>query len=572
MNLKINKYLIYILLAAVLWGTAGIFVRTLSSSGLYEMQIVFVRAVLTVITLLIVILFNDKKALKVRLKDLWIFAATGIFSIILFNYSYYKTMALSTLSVAAVLLYTAPFFVIFISFLCFKEKITSKKLLACIIAFLGCCFVSQVFNSANKISGEALFFGLLTGFGYGLYTVFSRVLLKRGYSSLTITFYVFVMSAVLCLPLIDVPQTVTAICSSVTIFITALLMAVLNTVLPYILYTAGLIGINSSTATVIATVETVAATLVGVAVFKENLTFSGIIGIILVFAAAIILNMKCINIRANAKINLVLSVKDKREDGYHIIDMIMQNISLCDYVTVKPHKKITVKTKNKEISEQDNIAYKAATLFFKETGVLGGAKIKIKKKIPLAAGLGGGSADAAAVLLGLNKLYETQLSVEKLEKMALSLGADVPFFVEGGTKRAEGIGEKLTTLKPLKHGYFLLVKAEQKPSTAEMYKRLDSESHTKPDVDAAVAALENGDIKFLAGLMDNSFSAVWNNSKIKTMLCSLEADCVSLSGSGPTWFAFFTDEKKAKSAYKKVKCQKIECYLTTVQDKSIIFE
>ncbi|MBR4973105.1 MAG: 4-(cytidine 5'-diphospho)-2-C-methyl-D-erythritol kinase [Clostridia bacterium] len=572
MNLKINKYLIYILSAAVLWGTAGIFVRTLSSNGLYEMQIVFARAALTVLTLLIVILFKDKNILKVKLKDLWIFAVTGIFSIILFNFAYFKTMALSTLSVAAVLLYTAPFFVIFISFFCFKEKITSKKLLACITAFLGCCFVSRVFSSANKISGEALFFGLLTGFGYGLYTIFSRVLLKKGYSSLTITFYVFLMSAILCIPLINLPQTVSAMCSSTKVIITALLMAVLNTVLPYIFYTAGLCGINPSVATVIATVETVAATFVGVAVFKENLTVSGIIGIILIFAAAIILNMKSVNIKANAKINLILSVTGKRDDGYHTIDMIMQNVSLCDYVAIKPYKCITVKTFNKEISEQDNIAYKAAALFFKETGISGGAKIKIKKKIPLAAGLGGGSADAAAVLLGLDKLYETKLSVEQLEKMALTLGADVPFFIEGGTKRAEGIGERLTRLKPLRKGYFLLVKAEKKPSTAEMYKKLDGENHRKPRVDAAVTALENEDIKLLAGLMDNSFTAVWNNSKTKEMLKGLEANCVSLSGSGPTWFAYFTDKKKAKRALKAVKRQKIECYLTTPQEKAIIFE
>lgn len=282
--------------------------------------------------------------------------------------------------------------------------------------------------------------------------------------------------------------------------------------------------------------------------------------------------MKCINMRANAKINLILSVKGKREDGYHIIDMIMQNISLCDYITVKPYKNITVKTKNKEILQQENIAFKAAELFFKETGVTGGTKIKISKKIPLVAGLGGGSADAAAVLLGLDRLYETNLSVDKLEKMALSLGADVPFFIEGGTKRAEGIGEQLTTLKPLTQGYFLLVKAEQKPSTAEMYKRLDSENYTKPDVDAAVAALQSGDTELLAGLMDNSFTAVWNNSKTKAMLEGLEADCVSLSGSGPTWFAYFTDKKKAKSAYKAIRYQKIECYLTEVQNKAIIFE
>lgn len=281
---------------------------------------------------------------------------------------------------------------------------------------------------------------------------------------------------------------------------------------------------------------------------------------------------KTFKLKANAKINLTLSITGKREDGYHLIDTIMQNISLCDKIKVKISKNISVFCKDSDIENEKNIAYKAAELFFKETGICGGAEIKIKKSIPMSAGLGGGSADAAAVLLALNKIYGADLSNEKLEELALSLGADVPFFIEGGTKRAEGIGEILTTLKPLKKGYFILAKADKKPSTAEMYKRLDSEEHTKPDVESAVNAIQNDDIIKLSSVMDNSFISVWNNSKTKDILSRFDALCVSLSGSGPTWFAYFEDEKTAKNALKALKKEKIECYLATPQNQGVIFE
>ena len=151
-------------------------------------------------------------------------------------------------------------------------------------------------------------------------------------------------------------------------------------------------------------------------------------------------------------------------------------------------KGIKVICSNKEFSGQDNIAYKAAQLFFAETGIHGGAKIKITKKIPVAAGLGGGSADAAAVLLALNDLYDAKLDTCCLEEMAVRLGADVPFFIKGGTIRAEGIGEKLTVLEDFGKGYFVLLKADTKPSTAEMYKQLDALDYKKPNIDAFVDA------------------------------------------------------------------------------------
>ena len=184
-----------------------------------------------------------------------------------------------------------------------------------------------------------------------------------------------------------------------------------------------------------------------------------------------------IKLKANAKINLSLYIKGKREDGYHYIDTVMQSVNLFDTLKLKKADKITLKCSKRELSGEDNLGYKAAELFFGETKISGGASIYIKKRIPEAAGLGGGSADAAAVLLGLNKLYNSGLSNEKMEEMAASLGADVPFFIKGGTQRSTGIGEVLEALKPFKSGYFVLAKCGTKPSTGEMYRLLDSKEN-----------------------------------------------------------------------------------------------
>ena len=191
---KSNIHFIYVLSAAMLWGTAGIFVRTVQND-IKEMQLVLCRAVFSALFFGAVIFFRDKSLFKIRLRHLWIFISAGLFSIVLFNYSYYTAMSLTSLSVAAVLLYTAPFFVVIMSLILFKERLTLNKIVACISAFIGCCLVTGIFDSSHKVGGKAVFYGLLTGFGYALYTIFSELLLKRGYKTLTITFYVFLFAA-----------------------------------------------------------------------------------------------------------------------------------------------------------------------------------------------------------------------------------------------------------------------------------------------------------------------------------------------------------------------------------------
>lgn len=571
-NSKINIHFILILIAAMLWGTAGIFVRSAEGYELSEMQLVFGRAVITALIVGIVMLFKDKKAFRIKLKDLWLFIADGLFSIVLFNFSYYNTMALASLSVAAVLLYTAPFFVVIISRFIFGLKLTANKVTALIVAFIGCCLVSGLFDSAHRISGKALFFGLLTGFGYALYTIFGELLLRRGYSSFTITFYVFLCAGICSIPLIDMPATVSTFVSEPKAFILLLLMATINTVIPYVLYIVGLKGVDPSIALIIATVEPVVATLIGAVIFDEKITILGILGIVLVLMSVVILNKKSIKVVANAKINLILYITGKRADGYHLIDTVMQSVALGDTLKIAPSKRIKIKCNIKELENSENIAHKAAELFFKESGIDKGAVIKVKKNIPLAAGLGGGSADAAAVLLALNKLYSAEISEERLESMALSLGADVPFFIKGGTQRAEGIGEKLTPLKSFEKGYFLLAKADKKPSTAEMYRQLDGENPIFIDTESFVNALKDGDTEKAVALMDNSFRSVWKNNSMEKRLLEFSPVAVSLSGSGPTCFAFFNDKKAAKKALRQLRQEKIEAYIARPIKKAVVFE
>lgn len=284
--------MLLILLAASLWGTAGIFVRTVEKCNISEMQIVLLRAFFSAVIVGFLMLFSDKSLFKIKARDIGFFAAAGIFSIVMFNYCYYKTMALTSLSVAAVLLYTAPFFVVIMSVFLFKQPLTLKKCAACVTAFLGCCLVTGVFSSAQRISAAALIYGILTGFGYSLYTVFSKILLDKGYQSLTITFYTFVFAFAACLPISDIGGIFGAVGQSPTGLLVVLLMAIINTVIPYILYTAGLVGVDQSAAPVIAMIEPVVATLIGAALYNEKITVTGVLGIILVLLSVLILNIK----------------------------------------------------------------------------------------------------------------------------------------------------------------------------------------------------------------------------------------------------------------------------------------
>lgn len=279
--------------------------------------------------------------------------------------------------------------------------------------------------------------------------------------------------------------------------------------------------------------------------------------------------MERIKITACAKINLSLSVLGKREDGYHELDTVMQSIDLSDTVYIEKCRGII--TDCKGISAEENIAARAARLFCEKTGAEG-CKIKIEKRIPAAAGLGGGSADAAAVLAGLNRLYKTGISETELCEIAVKIGADVPFLIAGGTARARGIGEKLTPLMPLKDCWFLLAKAEEKPSTAEMFSRLDSTDYIKPDIEKTVNAVNRGDLNGVLENLGNSFEILWSKSPLKEMLSSTHPAACSLSGSGPARFAVYGDLNAALRAMDKLSAKGVFCEICKPLNKSLIFE
>lgn len=272
---------------------------------------------------------------------------------------------------------------------------------------------------------------------------------------------------------------------------------------------------------------------------------------------------KCV-LRAAAKVNLVLSVPEKCEDGYHEISTVMQTVGIFDKLTIKTAKGITV-TSDKSPCGEDNICYKAA-LFFKD---FGGADIRIEKGIPMLSGLGGGSADGAAVLLALNKLYGEPFGREELIRMAMTLGSDVPFFIAGGTSLIEGKGDKITSCADYS-AHMVLIKHGKKQSTGQMYAELDEGglADRREKVYSFCEALEKGKKnKFF-----NDFESVFACRDIKNalMICGAEDAC--LSGSGPTVFGVFPDENSARKCAEKLAMGYDEVYYCPTVKTAVIFE
>lgn len=278
-------------------------------------------------------------------------------------------------------------------------------------------------------------------------------------------------------------------------------------------------------------------------------------------------------VKAFAKVNLSLGVLDKRPDGYHNIESIMQSVSLCDDIEIeKVNEGVVVTCSDGSIEGDDNLCYKAAEIFIKraaEKGLELGAKIHIVKNIPLAAGLGGGSADAAAVLKGLNSLSGEMFSHSELCDMALSLGADVPFCINGGTALAEGIGEGLTALMPLPECFIVIAKKGVKSSTGDMYKKLDSIENPKlPDTDCMIENIKKGDLKtaFLGAY--NSFEQACDAAdEVREALEGMSFVYCGLSGAGPSVISIFLEKALALNAQEELKSMGYAAFLTTPIDK-----
>lgn len=268
--------------------------------------------------------------------------------------------------------------------------------------------------------------------------------------------------------------------------------------------------------------------------------------------------MEKLVLNANAKINLTLDCLGKRSDGYHELEMIMCEIPLYDTVTIRKSYNISVKTNLKYLpTNNKNIAYKAAEAFFKETGIVGGADIYIEKRIPVSAGLAGGSTDAASVLKGLNVLYETHLPIEKLMEIGDKVGKDVPFCIMGGVCVARGTGEKLTPVGKLPKCFIVLVKPDNiNVSTAEIFSLSDSmENDLHPHTEGAVVCIKNGDIEGFSRRMFNVLEGVTASIHgviydIKSKMIDYGALGAVMSGSGPSVFGVFRDKNVAENAYR----------------------
>lgn len=261
-------------------------------------------------------------------------------------------------------------------------------------------------------------------------------------------------------------------------------------------------------------------------------------------------------INAYAKINLMLDIIKKTEDGYHTLFMIMQSVGIYDEITVTiGGQKDSISLTCSEASlpcDKKNIAYKAACRFFEYTGAENpGIQIHIEKHIPFAAGLAGGSADGAAVIMGLNRLLGTNLSVEELCKIGVKVGADVPFCLKGGTMAAMDIGEVLAPLPPIGGMFFVLVKPHQDVSTKEAYDAFDSAINIRhSDRDGIVRALATGDNKKMYTLIQNVFEQfveVPERVEIKACMRRFGAVATCMSGSGPTVYGIFESEISARS-------------------------
>lgn len=277
--------------------------------------------------------------------------------------------------------------------------------------------------------------------------------------------------------------------------------------------------------------------------------------------------------KAYAKLNLSLDVLSKRDDGYHEMCMIMQSVAFCDDLSLSLRRDgmVNVSINFHYIPCDDrNIAVKAARAFFQRLGDPRlGADITIKKRVPVCAGMGGGSSDGAAVLRALNRMTGKPFSVGELESLGASLGSDVPFCVAGGTCLATGRGEKLTEAPPLPHCTIVICKPRFSVSTPELFTRLDSfAAKLHPDTAGLLSCLENSDLRGLSQRMYNVFENVLPQgkedlSKIKGVFIDNGAHGAVMTGTGSAVFGLFDDEKKALTAHNELKRTYREVFITT---------
>ena len=289
--------------------------------------------------------------------------------------------------------------------------------------------------------------------------------------------------------------------------------------------------------------------------------------------------MNSIQLKSRAKINLSIDVLGKREDGYHLVEMIMQTIDLFDKIKIFSLKEDTIIIESNSLDiplDITNIVYKAADLIKKQYNIKEGVKIIIEKNIPIAAGMAGGSSNAAAVLVGLNQLWQLKLSENKLKELGLKLGADVPFCIGGQTALAENIGEKLTKIDGLSENIFILVcKPELFVSTKEIYEEIDSKIIEKrPNNKLLIQLLKENKIQQIADNMYNVLEEVTRErypviEEIEKIMMENDALGSMMSGSGPTVFGLYRNREDAENCKNKLLKKFSQVYIVKSHNKGV---
>lgn len=259
--------------------------------------------------------------------------------------------------------------------------------------------------------------------------------------------------------------------------------------------------------------------------------------------------MERVTLRAAAKLNFTLDITGVRPDGYHLLRMVMQSVGVYDTLTLQKAPEISLEAA--ELASPQNLAWKAAAAFFARTGISGGVRITLKKSIPAQAGMGGGSADAAGVLAGLNLLCGAKLPAAALREIGAAVGADVPYCITGGTALVEGIGERVTPLPPMKGGAFAILKPEWGISTVEAYRAYDRDPHpAHPDAGALSRDLAEGNLGALAPNMANVLEAASGRQPeieaLRQLLLQNGALAARMTGSGSAVYGVFPDMEGAE--------------------------
>jgi len=281
---------ILVLIAGVSWGLIGVFTKAIDALGFTEMQMLFVKGVLATAVLFLITFFKDKSQLKLKnWKDIRYFIGTGVVSFAFFSWAYMKAVNLTSLGVAAVLLYTAPTFVMLFSILLFGEQMTKTKGIVLLMTFAGCILVTGILEGGAAFTWQGIVIGLAAGVGYALYSIFGTYAIRGGYGSLTISFYTFLLATIVISFLVE-PAAVVSQITEMGQWPLAISFALLTTVVPYLAYTKGLSGLPASKASVTATIEPVVAAVLGIVVFHESVSMLKITGIVLVLSSVVVMS------------------------------------------------------------------------------------------------------------------------------------------------------------------------------------------------------------------------------------------------------------------------------------------